>query len=1027
MADIEFPVNYYALLALDPELDAAAHRALIGEKIAQRQQEWKQDADSFDTARKFDARLGLASVKRMKADLRETPPAMWAEHALLRRKELAAAAVQRAVAATEYFDLLGDVALNEETRVSIEKLVGDARLVGDVVAMRKLVVTREPAPDADADTYKRVMGIRQALAPILARLGHDTVYGLIGALSGVAVTSATEPQALSAALGRLDPNTGPNERRKVVGALYDAMTPLVQPDDAPAGGASAGGPSAVKRLFDELQRFDKAAHLELFLSTTFRALQLIDVGQFDRLCALARKHTGLDDDTVRRHFRTLCRVWKITQPQAVTATAQRFQVCAFCAALSPGDARHCASCAQALFEQCINCGAGYAAVARRCPSCGTGDAACATARASLTLGRAHLAADELALAQAHLDTARTAAPLSKEVHALAAAIESARRQLAGRLGELDRLIAGLHMHAAHALLAPLARAVGEDELRHRATAIAAAIERADALTARARGDIARAAYDAATGLLGQALAQAADHEPARRALDSIAPPAPTGLVARHDGQRVQLSWQAPALPAWQRHGFRLVRAVGHAPSGPGDGELVCETAADGSGHAFADTGCPVASPVHYAVFSTRAQAHCAQPARAGPVLLLPPVADVRIARQDRGLRFDWSAPPRAQDTAIYRLGLADDLAAALARPPDGIARGEWVDADIVEGRPMRYAFVARYAVDGRIVGAEPLLRDTLPAPAPTPLAQVQDLGGARIAWRPAPLADETDELFVFDAASPRVPAPDAIVHAEDLPEPLQRLRTGLSPQGQALHLFGEHLVVVVRRRGELARCAKALRLRHLPAVEALTLAQNERGVEARWGWPDGCTRAALRLSRDGVDLGTHQVERVADEAQGACAMALPGGADATDAASPGMVSVVVTACSRDGRFASEPCTAQTHLRAKNTLSFKVSAEPARASRGWFGGVRAATRGPTLQITLAHPEPLPAFELRFSAQLLPRRHEGRQLMVTAPGAEQVQAAEIALAMLEGERGFVNLWLLDPAEAARITVVPLAPRL
>jgi hypothetical protein len=452
---------------------------------------------------------------------------------------------------------------------------------------------------------------------------------------------------------------------------------------------------------------------------------------------------------------------------------------------------------------------------------------------------------------------------------------------------------------------------------------------------------------------------------------------------------------------------------GHAPFDLADGEIVGETTA----HAFVDAGCPVATPVHYAVFSVRALAHCAQPARAGPVLLLPPVSGVRTAQQERGLRFDWSPPERAQDTAIYKLGLADDLVSALARPPNGIARGEWTDSEVVEGRPMRYAFVARYAIEGRIVGAEPLVRDTMPAPAPTAVTHVHSPGGSRIAWRPAPLADETDELHVFDAASALMPPPDAILHGEDLPEPLQRVLAGAAVNGQPLPLFGEYMVVVIRRRGELVRCAKALRLRHLPAVDSLQLRQTERGVEARWTWPVDCSLATLRLSAGGIDLGTREVKRNAEEPQGACILEAP---------SPGLVAVAVTARSRDGRFSSDECEGEIHLRTKNTLSFKVGTEPARTSRGWFGGARASARGPVLRITLDHAEPLPAFEVRFSPELLPRQNEGRQLVVTQPSTEWVQAAEIDLTMLEGERGFINLWLLDPAEAARITVVPLAPR-
>jgi tetratricopeptide (TPR) repeat protein len=308
-------------------------------------------------------------------------------------------------------------------------------------------------------------------------------------------------------------NSGKLERKELFSAAYGFLSPIYDP---PGSDDEAG---LRKKLFDQLLRFDKAAHLEAFVQKTLGPLQRVDSAQFQRLVKLGQAHTGLSESAVRDHFTQVCRVAKVNVAASAASPSESCVVCAYCAALNASSAKSCAACQQSLFEECANCGAAYLATLRHCPSCATSDAASVLARSSIARGGACLAALDLSGAQEHLQTALRVAPLASAARQLADAIMQAQRKLAERGAELDRLIAERQMHTARQRIRELAAGFGEAERTRRQQAITSAIERADALTTQALQQPAQA-----INLLGQALAIVADHIAAHQAVARMPPP-----------------------------------------------------------------------------------------------------------------------------------------------------------------------------------------------------------------------------------------------------------------------------------------------------------------------------------------------------------------------------------------------------------------------------------------------------------------------------------------------------------------------
>lgn len=245
---------------------------------------------------------------------------------------------------------------------------------------------------------------------------------------------------------------------------------------------------------------------------------------------------------------------------------------------------------------------------------------------------------------------------------------------------------------------------------------------------------------AARAWFGRALGIAADLDDARGGLLACPPEPPAGLEAEFDGDRVRLRWTPPPPDPLGPVRFRILRKRDGVPANPGDGTVVAEV----SGSEADDRTPRAGDAVGYAVVAVRGDVTSAVAATAGPVAVVPDVANLAATVRAGEARLSWDLPARASGVRVVR---------NLRRRPiddrDGdplpSADGEAIDRGLVDGRTYHYAVFAVYR-DPRPGGAERLSRgagiSVVPHPPAAPIgpprwAREPD-GRVRLAWdRPA--------------------------------------------------------------------------------------------------------------------------------------------------------------------------------------------------------------------------------------------------------------------------------------------------
>ena len=232
----------------------------------------------------------------------------------------------------------------------------------------------------------------------------------------------------------------------------------------------------------------------------------------------------------------------------------------------------------------------------------------------------------------------------------------------------------------------------------------------------------------------QALAIAADLHEANEGLMGLPPDPPTGLLATVEADGVVLRWTPPRPDRLGPWTYLVVRKVGALPTGPTDGALAAETEATD----VVDLGAKPGREVGYAVFSRRGGAVSATGATAGPIAVLPDVANLRAEGGKGQIALSWTLPPGATGAKVVRLsgpGGSDRSVEAMA--------DEAIDAVLDDGRIYRYRVSAVYrGDDGRMVpspGVEIAATPTPPAAPPGPLrVRPGSDGGLAIEWPGVP-------------------------------------------------------------------------------------------------------------------------------------------------------------------------------------------------------------------------------------------------------------------------------------------------
>ncbi|WP_180357733.1 fibronectin type III domain-containing protein [Streptomyces sp. NP160] len=206
--------------------------------------------------------------------------------------------------------------------------------------------------------------------------------------------------------------------------------------------------------------------------------------------------------------------------------------------------------------------------------------------------------------------------------------------------------------------------------------------------------------------------------------DSVAPAAPTGLVATRGDGRVALSWAANS--EYDLSGYRVLRG----------GTAVATTAA--GTRSFTDTGLTNDTAYSYALqaldTSGNASTASSPAVTATPTDLTPPSVPTGLTatRGDGSVALAWTANPEG-DLASYRV-LRDGTAVATVTAPTTT----WSDTGLTNGRTYQYALQAvdthgnASAASSPAASATPA--DTTPPAVPTGLAAVRGDTQVSLTW-----------------------------------------------------------------------------------------------------------------------------------------------------------------------------------------------------------------------------------------------------------------------------------------------------
>lgn len=412
------------------------------------------------------------------------------------------------------------------------------------------------------------------------------------------------------------------------------------------------------------------------------------------------------------------------------------------------------------------------------------------------------------------------------------------------------LLAAGNLREAERLLGQL----GPDEVGDDAQAkVTAAAARVIELRAQAEAAQRGGRTEEAAQLLADAVQSAHDDADLAAHLARIPPPPATDArVGVGDGPAI-LQWTPRAAQIGQVR-YCVRRTAGAAAVSAAAGDLVTET----SSNQATDLHPPVAVPLFYTVFASRDPATWSAGAAAGPVTLLPPIAELALSADAQCVTGNWRPHPSA--TAVRVTRSCDDQPGDVTPVPTvpGAAVG-FVDQSVRAGLTYTYTVTAMYAgASGALLAAPPVTESIVPVPAPTAVTDLavealvdETSTRLRMTWT----APAGGTVVIRRAGGPppwpagaRVPLAVAASYGDVLDGPRQTGPDGpvtMLVTGPGLGRFVCSALTVGRSEAVIGNTV-AVEL--LAAVSGLLARRRWDTVTVSWQWPPGVREARIHWS-----------------------------------------------------------------------------------------------------------------------------------------------------------------------------------
>jgi hypothetical protein len=841
--------NYYLILDLDPTV---SDQASIDARIREKQLEWSNAASTGVGAKARKANLYkgmLAAIRRVMSD-----PALRAAEAAaarkLRKGEQAAADADldrhiAAICANGHFTVEQLKRLQNQFRASHDPAEVEGRLAK---GCPRKDPTRRPGP-RQLNTIDRTD---------LAK--HDQNLGLIGKRDLYEFLGAGHKTPAATLYAEAD-----RRNREII--TRNQNTP-----EATAAKELCGLAMKLFAADDGKQRYDNS--LSLAVMEAMRSVIQASVSNgrlgraaLDRHVREAAKQ-GMDRTRAQEFIVAMAaeQGWMVDD-EAPLPVADLPQ-CSICGAIAErAEQSHCGACGHPFHIPCGRCGEPVPVANAACPHCGASlaDAALVLdlhrrAEAALSAGDWSAAATLLARLQATWPDWGPAVELKQRLDARRDSHEQALATVRALLTEHRPYSARAALgQARHRLGDALGRGADGDLDRQLADAIDRAEQAFGAGERAARVGDADNAFDR----YAEAVAIAADHPGAARALATMPPPAPTSLRVASVADGFALGW--PEVQARGGVRYCVVGSAEHPPRDVGDGTLIAETAETG----LTDTEAPVGRTWYYAVFSRRAGVASTTAARSGPHLRTAEVAALRAEPGAGSVTLNWQPPPNALGIVARR-----QVGSIPRGNRDGIAQtcGERSlhDTGLEDGRSYGYRISVQFADPGHPKGRITTAGIGITACPQRPPAAIDDLvqqrdehgltltwttpAGAQVQLRrgPYPSAFEPGRIIALDQA-------DRLGEALPIHRPGQA-RVNIAGSGT-------FQVTPLSVRGQLAVVGQGARITNVDDVTAPRCRVAGHSIVLTWGWPPGVDTVRICYRTDRPPL--------APDEPGAMAVDLP--------------------------------------------------------------------------------------------------------------------------------------------------------
>lgn len=347
--------------------------------------------------------------------------------------------------------------------------------------------------------------------------------------------------------------------------------------------------------------------------------------------------------------------------------------CRYCGALNEHSTHSCRSCGMPVKVKCPKCGKESADDDYRCTKCGFSLIEMKDARIHITMARVAISGNSIDDAEKELLLAARFWPNCPDICTLEKEITEKKKSIQGVLGKINELCSKKYYYTAQQYLSVLPP---NHALRKE---IESAIENANTLIVKAKST---SNTNEQIDCYMQALSICSDCVAAKEKLQLTPPTAPSSIKTEVKGNIVHIEWSKLQSQYIQ---YLLIRKANGRPSGPKDGEVVCET----MNNVVDDSKLEAGISYYYAVYSKCGEVLSPQAAiTTTPVLTVADINpnSISLDIQETQIGFGFVFPSRAKCIELYRDGtLIKNLTGS-----------SYMDVNLKPDRPYTYKFVTIY-------------------------------------------------------------------------------------------------------------------------------------------------------------------------------------------------------------------------------------------------------------------------------------------------------------------------------------------